>query len=114
MSAKLKSPIIREILDQRVRNAALVVRHGRIVQTHSTTVRARVPDLCMGQQCVIHRRSLGPLPAEVVGLDDEQGALLMPLGPLLGIALDDQVTPAEEIAMVPTGDGLMGRVVNSL
>ncbi len=51
--------------------------------------------------------------AEVVGIRGDR-TLLMPLGPVEGLASGARVRPAEQGAEVPVGDALLGRVLDGL
>ncbi len=92
-------------------------RHGRIVDCTGTVLRARLPEAFIGERCRIRRRrgmEMTFLSAEVVGFDDAKGVILMPLGPVEGISLDDEVLPEERPWLAPCGEGVRGRILDAL
>ncbi|MFQ5590778.1 MAG: FliI/YscN family ATPase [Phycisphaerae bacterium] len=93
--------------------ADTVARWGRVTAVTGTILRARVPDVRMGEHCMIRRDSAPDLTAEVVGFD-EQGVLLMPLGGLESVSSSSQVVPTGRTSMVPCGPSVKGRVLDAL
>ncbi len=65
-----------------------------------------------GDLCTIHTRK-GDVPAEVVGFRGDV-TLVMPMAELSGIAPFDAVTSHAKPLSVPTGTGLLGRVIDAL
>jgi flagellum-specific ATP synthase len=97
--------------------ADLQRRHGRVrnligLVVEATGLQAEVGELC---HIALPRRGRGrdPIPAEVVGFRDG-ATLLMPLGPLEGIAPGAAVTATGTELRIPVGDGLLGRIVDGL
>lgn len=89
-------------------------RSGPVIEITGTIVRARVPDVRLGEMCLIERSGPGDvMPAEVVGFD-QNGALLVPLGRLTHVCQNSIVKPAGFDVHVPVGDLVRGRVVNAL
>lgn len=87
---------------------------GRVVALTGLAVRAVVPEARVGELVRIERPgSLGPLDAEVVGFDDTS-AVLMPLGDLAGVGLDDAVRSTGRRMTVEVGEGVLGRVLDGL
>jgi type III secretion protein N (ATPase) len=86
---------------------------GKVREVVGLLVRAEVPGVELGEQVTIGRSRGGPLPAEVVGFRGEL-ALLMPLGPLAGVAVDAPVLRTGAAATFACGDDLLGRVIDGL
>lgn len=75
-----------------------LVVSGRVAAVNGLLIEAKggLTRLSVGARADISRRGLPPLPAEVVGFRDAR-ALLMPFGPVEGVA------PGAEITIVPDG-----------
>lgn len=86
---------------------------GHVIAVTGPMVRAAVPDIRIGEFCQIERPGESPLDAEVIGFDNE-GALLMPLGPLNGVLVKTKVWSTGTEFLVPTGPQTKGRVLNAL
>jgi type III secretion protein N (ATPase) len=96
-----------------LQKAKPVVQRGRVVQAFGTMLRATGIHARIGQQCsIIDRESRARVPAEVVGFADGH-ALLVPLAPLYGVALDSEVEVLNQNSSVLFGNGLKGRVIDS-
>lgn len=90
-----------------------IARIGRVTQVTGTILKARVPEVCIGERCVIRRNEGEDLIAEVVGFDEE-GVLMMPLGRLESVAPNSQVIPTGSEARVPCGQMVKGRILDAL
>ncbi len=77
------------------------------------SIRARMPDVRVGDTVRIVRRRGEPLVASVVGFDHPD-VLLMPFGDPAGVGPDDAVEAFTEGAEVVAGDALLGRVLDGL
>jgi type III secretion protein N (ATPase) len=87
---------------------------GRVEQVVGTIIRAVVPNVKVGELCLLRNPwDNWELPAEVVGFH-QQHALLTPLGKLEGISASTEVIPTGEIHSVGVGPGLLGRVLDGL
>lgn len=87
---------------------------GRVVRAIGTIIHALIPDVRMGELCHLRDPRNGhELPAEVVGLDGET-ALLTPIGPSQGLSLSTEVIPTGRIMEAKVGEGMLGRVIDSL
>ncbi len=89
-------------------------RVGRVAEARGTLIRATGINARMGEVCELedpHSRQV--LIAEVVGI--ERGtAVLAPLGPLDGLAINAEVVAKGFRATVGAGDSLLGRAVDAL
>ncbi len=87
---------------------------GRVTELIGIVARAVVPNVQVGEICLIEPLNDRPhLKAEVVGFKENE-VLLMPLGNLEGIAPGCSVIPTGSEMTVRVGDGLLGRVLNGL
>jgi type III secretion protein N (ATPase) len=85
-----------------------------VVAAVGTVLRAVMPGVRLGELCRIERAGRsGPLWVEAVGLDGDQ-AILAPLGELDGLAMGAEVTATGDVLRVPTGEAMLGRVVDGL
>jgi len=94
-----------------------VVEHGRVVQAGGTILRATGLRARIGQQCRVFDASSAsegaePLLAEVIGFAGAE-VILAPYGPLQGIAVGAAVQALSDVAEVPYGEGLLGRVIDA-
>jgi type III secretion protein N (ATPase) len=104
-----------QLLDA-LRRTRTITQRGRVVQAFGTLLRASGVHARIGQQCrVIDRDGDGrdgqAVMAEVVGFSDGH-ALLVPLSPLQGMALDAEVEVIASSSEIAFGDGLLGRVID--
>src|SRR5580698_8024223 len=90
------------------------VAKGRVKALVGLLIRATVPDVWMGELCLIYNpRSAHPVKAEVVGFENGD-VLLMPLGALVDIGPRSEVIPTGKYLTVKVGNELLGRVLNGL
>jgi type III secretion protein N (ATPase) len=83
---------------------------GKVVQAYGTTVRVSGLKARIGQQCLISgENSNEELYADVVGIVDRQ-AILLPLGNLIGISQEAQVTIVNEEPVIKFSEDLLGKV----
>ncbi|MGN6526990.1 MAG: FliI/YscN family ATPase [Burkholderiaceae bacterium] len=111
MSGALDSQLI-----DALRRTRTITQRGRVVQAFGTLLRASGVHARIGQQCRVIDRDGGgrdeqAVMAEVVGFSDGH-ALLVPLSPLQGMALDAEVEVLESSSEIAFGDGLLGRVID--
>jgi type III secretion protein N (ATPase) len=90
----------------------LTTVHGRITEVVGMLIRAVVPQVKMGEVCLI-KRAGEPLPAEVVGFTKDE-VLLSPLGDMRGIGPSSEVIPLRMPMHIKVGPHLLGRVLNGL
>ncbi len=77
------------------------------------SIRARIPDVRVGETVRIVRRGGEPLLASVVGFEHPD-VLLMPLGDAAGLGPDDPVEPCAGAVTLVVGEALLGRVLDGL
>ncbi|HEY0469421.1 MAG TPA: FliI/YscN family ATPase [Polyangiaceae bacterium] len=85
---------------------------GKVVGVTGLMLRVTLPGARVGDVLVVHRRG-EPLSAEVVGFANGE-ALVVPLGELSGVGLDDLVESTGSGLEVGTGSALLGRVLDGL
>lgn len=90
----------------------LTTVHGRITEVIGMLIRAVVPQVKMGEVCLIKRQG-EPLAAEVVGFTKDE-VILSPLGDMKGIGPSSEVIPLRMPMHIKVGPGLLGRVLNGL
>ena len=97
-----------------VRRVEPLTVSGRVAAVNGLLIEARggLTRLSVGARVDIARRGQPPLPAEVVGFRDAR-ALLMPFGPVEGVAPGAEFTISPEGAVVRPTPGWLGRVVNA-
>lgn len=86
-------------------------RQGRVVQIVGTLVRAVGIEARVGDACELWGEAKAPLLAEVVGFDADS-VLLAPFGEIDGLSTSARVSTTRRRCMVPTGDGLLGRILD--
>ncbi|PIS02088.1 MAG: flagellum-specific ATP synthase FliI [Chlamydiae bacterium CG10_big_fil_rev_8_21_14_0_10_42_34] len=91
----------------------LTTVHGRITEVIGMLIRAVVPQVKMGEVCLIKREGVDPLAAEVVGFTKDE-VILSPLGDMSGIGPSSEVIPMRMPMHIKVGPGLLGRVLNGL
>lgn len=90
----------------------LTTVHGRITEVVGMLIKAVVPQVTMGEVCMIKRPG-APLLAEVVGFTKEE-VFLSPLGEMTGIGPSSEVIPTRMPLHIKVGPGLLGRVLDGL
>ena len=90
----------------------LTTVHGRITEVVGTLIKAIIPQVKMGEVCLIKREG-EPLLSEVVGFTKEE-VFLSPLGELKGIGPSSEVIPLKLALHVKVGNELLGRVLDGL
>src|SRR5262249_28551963 len=87
---------------------------GRVKEVIGLVVKAAVPDVWIGELCLVHTsRSRLPVKAEVVGFQGGD-VLLMPLGDLQNVGPQSEVVPTGKGLTVKAGPQLLGRVLNGV
>ena len=90
----------------------LTTVHGRITEVIGMLIRAIIPQVKMGEVCLI-KRAGEPLAAEVVGFTKDE-VLLSPLGDMKGIGPSSEFVPMRMPMHIKVGPELLGRVLNGL
>jgi len=90
----------------------LTTVHGRITEVVGMLIRAVIPQVKMGEVCLIKREG-EPLAAEVVGFTKDE-VILSPLGDMKGIGTSSEVIPMRMPMHIKVGPQLLGRVLNGL
>lgn len=90
----------------------LTTVHGRITEAVGMLIRAVVPQVKMGEMCLIKREG-EPLAAEVVGFTKDE-VLLSPLGDMTGIGPSSEVIPMRMPMHIKVGPNLLGRVLDGM
>ena len=87
---------------------------GRVTNVVGLVVEAHGPVSCLGTVCDIYTTHKNrAIAAEVSGFKDNS-VLLMPLEEIHGIAPGCRIVAREQKAVVPVGQGLLGRVIDGL
>lgn len=90
----------------------LTTVHGRITEIVGMLIKAVVPNVKMGEVCLIKREG-EPLIAEVVGFTKEE-VYLSPLGEMTGVGPSSEVIPMRLPLHINVGPKLLGRVLDGL
>lgn len=102
-----------EALTQALKSAAAVERRGRVTGVVGPALRAKVPDVCLGEVCRVSKSVGTELLCEVIGFDREE-AVMMPLGLMESVAIHAEVVPTGRELRVPCGEAVRGRVIDAL
>ncbi len=90
----------------------LTTVNGRITETVGMLIKAIVPQVKIGELCLVKREG-EPLRCEVVGFTRDE-VLLSPLGEMTGIGPSSEVIPTHLPLHIKVGPKLLGRVLNGL
>lgn len=91
----------------------LTTVNGRITEIVGMLIKAIVPQVRIGEICLIKRATGEPLRAEVVGFTKDE-VLLSPLGEMTGIGPSSEVIPTHLPLHIKVGPELLGRILNGL
>jgi flagellum-specific ATP synthase len=87
---------------------------GRVAQAVGLVIEGYGPMTTVGELCHITREDgVGVIPAEVVGFRGDR-VLLMPLGEMQGIGPGSRISMTGQVANLPVGPALLGRVLDGL
>lgn len=106
------SPTFNKLIDH-IDDLELTTVHGRITEVVGTLIKAIIPQVRMGEVCLIKREGEDPLLSEVVGFTKEE-VFLSPLGELRGIGPSSEVIPLKLSLHVKVGNEMLGRVLDGL
>ncbi|CDZ80868.1 putative ATP synthase YscN [Candidatus Rubidus massiliensis] len=90
----------------------LTTVNGRITEIVGMLIRAVIPNVKIGEVCLI-KRDGDPLRCEVVGFTRDE-VLLSPLGEMTGIGPSSEVIPTRLPLHIKVGPQLLGRILNAL
>ncbi|MEI8365761.1 MAG: flagellar protein export ATPase FliI [Parachlamydiaceae bacterium] len=90
----------------------LTTVNGRITEIVGMLIRAIVPNVKIGEVCLV-KRDGPPLRTEVVGFTRDE-VYLSPLGEMTGIGPSSEVIPTHQPLHIRVGPQLLGRVLNGL
>lgn len=90
----------------------LTTINGRITEIVGMLIKAIVPQVKIGEVCLVKREG-EPLRCEVVGFTREE-VILSPLGNMNGVGPSSEVIPTRLPLHIKVGPGLLGRVLNAL
>jgi ATP synthase in type III secretion protein N len=99
-------------LISQIEELELTTIHGRITEVVGMLIKAVIPQVKMGEVCLI-KRAGDPLIAEVVGFTRDE-VFLSPLGEMSGIGPSSEVIPTRLPLKIKVGPQLLGRVLNGL
>ncbi|MFZ4773049.1 MAG: type III secretion system ATPase SctN [Chlamydiia bacterium] len=91
---------------------SLTAMNGRITEIVGLLIKAVIPDVKMGEICLIKRVG-APLLAEVVGFTKDE-VFLSPMSEMVGIGPTSEVIPLKTTLHVKVGPELLGRVLDGL
>ena len=90
----------------------LTTVNGRITEVVGMLIKAIVPQVKIGEVCLVKREG-EPLRCEVVGFTRDE-VILSPLGEMTGIGPSSEVIPTRLPLYIKVGPNLLGRVLNAL
>jgi type III secretion protein N (ATPase) len=86
---------------------------GRITETVGMIIRAVIPNVKIGEVCLVKREGIEPLMCEVVGFTSEE-VILSPLGEMVGVGSSSEVIPTHRPLSVGVSPSILGRVLDAL
>src|SRR5262245_53343470 len=101
-----------EKLISRLEEVQLTTMMGRITEVVGMLIKAVVPQVRIGEVCLV-KRDGPPLLTEVVGFTQEE-VFLSPLGEMTGIGPSSEVIPTRLPLHIKVGPELLGRVLNGI
>lgn len=90
----------------------LTTVNGRITEVVGMLIRAIVPNVKIGEVCLVKREG-EPLRTEVIGFTRDE-VFLSPLGEMTGIGPSSEVIPTRLPLHIKVGPNLLGRVLNGV
>lgn len=102
-----------ETLISRLEEVQLTTMMGRITEVVGMLIKAIVPQVRIGEVCLVKREGMPPLLTEVVGFTQDQ-VYLSPLGEMTGVGPSCEVIPTRLPLHIKVGPELLGRVLNGL
>lgn len=102
-----------EKMISRLEEVELTTVMGRITEVVGMLIKAVVPQVRIGEVCLVKRESGAPLLTEVVGFTQDQ-VYLSPLGEMSGVGPSSEVIPTRLPLHIKVGPELLGRVLNGI
>ncbi len=90
----------------------LTTVNGRITETVGMLIKAIVPQVKIGELCLVKREG-EPLRCEVVGFTRDE-VILSPLGEMKGVGPSSEVIPTHLPLHIKVGPNLLGRILNGM
>lgn len=87
--------------------------NGRITETVGMLIKAIVPNVKIGEVCLVKREGMPPLKTEVVGFTARE-VFLSPLGEMSGVGPSSEVIPTRLPLNIKVGPNILGRIINGL
>jgi type III secretion protein N (ATPase) len=94
-----------------LRDLSTIEERGRVTEVLGTLVKAVGVQVQVGELCELRSRQNKTLRAEVVGFRGNS-AILTPFGDISGLSSETEVTATHRRFTVPTGSGLLSRVLD--
>ncbi len=91
----------------------LTTMMGRITEVVGMLIKAVIPQVKVGEICLVKRENMEPLMTEVIGFTQDQ-VYLSPLGEMKGVGPSSEVIPTRMPLHIYVGDALLGRVLDGL
>ena len=107
------APVDFEHLIKNIDEIEMTTVSGRITETVGMIIRAVVPNVKVGEVCLVKREGMEPLMCEVVGFTAEE-VILSPLGEMIGVGPSSEVIPTHRPLSVRVGPNLLGRILDAL
>ncbi len=107
-----KTPDLDELISS-LEDVQLTTMMGRITEVVGMLIKAVVPQVRIGEVCLVKREKLPPLLTEVVGFTQDQ-VYLSPLGEMTGVGPSSEVMPTRMPLHIKVGPNLLGRVLGGL
>lgn len=101
-----------ESLMKELESLELTTVHGRITEIVGMLIKAVIPQVKVGEVCLV-KRDGEPLRTQVVGFTQDE-VLLSPLGDMKGVGPSSEVIPTRKPLQVKIGPNILGRVLNGL
>jgi flagellum-specific ATP synthase len=108
----LPSPTFAEAAE-RIAKKQFILTNGRVSEVVGILVKSAGPNARVGDLVYIETQDEALIPCEVVGFKNDE-LLLMPLSELQGARVGCTVKPSKHGLTAPTGDQLLGRVLDGL
>jgi len=107
-----KIPQLEEILGH-LEKIEMTTVSGRITEIVGMIIRAVVPNVKVGEVCLVKRERDEPLMCEVIGFTSDE-VLLSPLGEMKGIGPSSEVIATGRPLSVKVGPKILGRILDAL